>query len=82
MLIDTTTGGAMPAVSESREEDAAAPMKLEENTATVKEENDEDPDQSDEAQDKEKSQQIVPEEDLIPDQRLSDFIAKTEEEKD
>ena len=25
---------------------------------------------------------MVPEEDLIPDQRLSDFLAKTEEEKD
>ena len=47
MLIDTTTGAMPP--PESREEDGAAPMKLEEHTATVKEENDEDPDQSDDA---------------------------------
>lgn len=43
MLIDTTTGGAMPP-KEIREEDGAAPMKLEEHTATVKEEIDEDAD--------------------------------------
>ena len=37
MLIDTTSGAMPP--PESREEDGAAPMKLEEHTATVKEEN-------------------------------------------
>ena len=38
---------------------------------------------TDAQQDKDKSQQLVaPEEDPIPDQRLTDFLAKSEEEKD